>query len=261
MKAVRRHRVAPWLIVFLAALYFVVPLVATAQFSLAGRDGGVSLRAFSAVLQDPGFWLSLRFSLLVALAAVLIGFALVVPAAYWAHLRVPRMRQWVELISILPFVVPPIVLVFGIVRLYGGGQGPLASPLVMLLAAYGVIALPYLYRSVDNGLRAMDVPRLTEAALSLGAGWGLVLWRVILPNLRGALLGGSFLVLALVMGEYAIASMLGFNSFGVYMLLTGENEAQQAAALSMIALALVWFLIGLLHLLGRGYVATGSGAR
>lgn len=261
MSAARRHRLAPWLIVALAALYFVVPLVATAQFSLAGARGGVSFQAFAAVLEDPNFWLSLRFSVLVALAAVLIGFALVVPAAYWAHLRVPRMRQWVELISILPFVVPPIVLVFGIVRLYGGGVGPLASPLVMLLAAYGVIALPYLFRSVDNGLRSMDVPRLTEAALSLGAGWGLVLWRVILPNLRGALLGGSFLVLALVMGEYAIASMLGFNSFGVYMLLTGENEAQQAAALAMIALGLVWLLIGLLQLLGRGDIAANSGAR
>ncbi len=261
MSVRRTSGFTPWLIVVLTALYFVVPLVATAQFSLAEPGGGVSLQAYAAVLRDASFWHSLRFSVLVALAAVLIGLALVVPAAYWAHLRVPRMRPWVELFSILPFVVPPIVLVFGIVRLYGGGVGPMASPLVMLLASYGVIALPYLFRSVDNGLRSMDVPRLTEAALSLGAGWGMVLWRVILPNLRGALLGGSFLVLALIMGEYAIASMLGFNSFGVYMLLTGENAAQQAAALAMIAFGMVWLLIGLLQLLGRGDISANAGAR
>ena len=261
MTRARRHQAIPWLIVALAALYFFVPLVATAQFSLQGSRTAVSLAAFARVLRDPSLWVSLRFSVLVALAAVLLGLLIVVPAAYWAHLRAQSMRQWVELLSILPFVVPPIVLVFGIVRLYGGGQGPLAPPIVMLLAAYGVIALPYLFRSVDNGLRSMDVLRLTEAAQSLGAGWLRVLWQVILPNLRGALLGGTFLVFALIMGEYAIASMLGLNTFGVYMLVTGENEAHAAAALAMIALGLVWFLIWLLQLLGKGDLTTSSGAR
>ena len=254
------HHVAAWVILGAAALYFLVPLAATLAYSLTGTHGA-SLAAFAAVLRDSAFWQSLRLSLLMALGSTALGLLVVVPAAYWAHLKAPRMRPWVEILSLLPFVVPPIVLVFGIVRLYGGGTGPLASPTAMLLGAYGVVALPYLFRSIDNGLRSMDVARLTEAAQSLGAGWLRTLGRVILPNLRGAILGGTFLVFALVMGEYAIGSMLGFNTFGVYMELTGENAAQQAAALAIIALALVWLIIGLLHLVGRGDVTTSSGAR
>jgi putative spermidine/putrescine transport system permease protein len=250
----------PWLLIGLGVLYFFVPLIATAQFSLQGSHG-VSLAAFAAVARDAGFWQSLRLSVLAALASAALGLAIIVPAAFWAHLKAPLMRPWVEILSVLPFVVPPIVLVFGIVRLYGGGTGLLASPTVMLLAAYAVIALPYLFRSIDNGLRSMDVARLTEAAQSLGAGWGRVLWRVILPNLRGSILGGTFLAFALIMGEYAIGSMLGFDTFGVYMQLTGENAAQQAAALALMAFALVWLLIGLLQLLGRGDLTTSSGAR
>ncbi|MHB1610739.1 MAG: ABC transporter permease [Sulfobacillus sp.] len=241
-------------------LYFVVPLIATAQFSVQEGPSKPFWAAYSSILADPQFWSSLRLSLFMALSAVAIGLVVIVPAAYWAFLRVPRMQSWVEFISILPFVVPPIVLVLGLVRLYGSGFGPLSDRPVMLMAAYGVVSMPYLFRSVDNGLRSMDVRALTEAALGLGASWPRVLFRVVLPNLRTALLGGAFLVFALIMGEYAISSMLGFNTFGVYMLLTGQTRAHAAAALALISFGLVWLLVGVMQAVNRGNVTIG-GAR
>ena len=50
------------------------------------------------------------------------------------------------------------------------------------MAGYTVLSLPYMYRSVDNGLRAMDVRTLTEAAQSLGASWFTIIFRIIFPN-------------------------------------------------------------------------------
>ena len=64
-----------------------------------------------------------------------------------------------------------------------------------------------MYRAVDTGLRSIDVRTLTEAAQSLGADWFTILWRVIFPNLRVALLSGAFLTLAIVIGEYTIAKL------------------------------------------------------
>lgn len=256
----RRTSIGAWIVLGLGFLYFVVPLIATGQFSLETGKGQSLFAAYLSVLNDPNFWQSFRLSVLIALATVVLGLLLVVPAAFWAHLRVPRLRPLVELFSIMSFVVPPIVLVFGIARLYSSGFGPLSIPTVMLLAAYGILALPYLFRAVDNGLRSIDVKSMTEAALNLGAGWGRILFAVILPNLRGALLGGSFLVFALIMGEYAVSSMLGFNTFGVYMLLTGENKAQAAAALALISFAMVWILISLMQVFNRGNFTLGSGA-
>ena len=56
---------------------------------------------------------------------------------------------------------------------------------------YTMLALPYMYRAVDTGLRAIDVATLTEAAQSLGAGWLPIIARVILPNvLVGGAVGG-----------------------------------------------------------------------
>ncbi len=260
MGPMRPARGSSWLVVLLGAAYFILPLVATLQFSL--QTGTRPLfSAYSSILTASGFWASLGLSLFMALAAVAIGLLLIIPAAYWAYLRAPKVRTWVEFLSILPFVVPPIVLVFGMVGLYGNGFGPLSSPMVLILAAYGVISMPYLFRSIDNGLRSVDLRTLTQAALSLGAGWPVILLRIVLPNLRTAILGGAFLVFALIMGEYAISSMLGFNTFGVYMLLTGQTRAHAAAALALISFALVWVFVGFMHAVNRGNITFGPGAR
>lgn len=248
-----------WLIITLGAIYFIVPLVATAQFSL--QSGSHPLfSAYQSIFSSKGFWASLGLSLGMAITAVIVGLLVILPAAYWAYLTSPKVRTWIEFLSVLPFVVPPIVLVFAMVGLYGQNFGPLSFPSVLLMAAYVVISMPYLYRAVDNGLRSGNLRTLTHAALSLGAPWPVILWRVVLPNLRTAILGGAFLVFALIMGEYAISSMLGFNTFGVYMLTVGQNRAHAAAALALISFAIVWLLVGIMHVVNRGRMVYGPGA-
>ena len=157
----------------------------------------------------------------------------------------------------MPFVVPAIVLVFGLIRVYGGGFLPLTNTRlgtdVLLVAAYVILALPYMYRAVDTGLAAIDVRTLTEAAQSLGAGWPTIMLRVIIPNLRAALLSGAFLTLAFVIGEFTIASFLvGINAFGPYMSLVGQNKTYESSALAIISFALTWIFMGLLQRFGRG---------
>ena len=79
---------------------------------------------------------------------------------------------------------------------------------MLLVCAYVVLSFPYMYRAVDTGLRSIDIQSLTEASQSLGAGWFTILWQVILPNLRVAILSGAFLTLAIVIGEFTIANFL-----------------------------------------------------
>ena len=256
----RSHR-GFWVVVFLAGVYFLVPLAATIQFSVQEGPHTPFWTAYAGIVSNPEFWMSLRLSLLMAMAAVIIGLIVIVPAAYWVFLRVPRLKPWVEFVSILPFVVPPIVLVLGLVRLYGSGFGPLSSRDTMLMGAYGVVAMPYLFRSIDTGLRTRNIKTLTEAALGMGASWPRVMFGVVLPNIRSAIMGGAFLTFALIMGEYAISSMLGFNTFGVFMLLTGQTQAQGAAALAVMSFVLVWFFVGLIQVFNRDAVSAMGGAR
>ena len=156
----------------------------------------------------------------------------------------------------MPFVTPAVVLVFGMIRLYGSPPIVLTSTPVLLIAGYIVLSFPYMFRSVDAGLRAIDVKTLTEAALSMGAGWGTIITQVIFPNLRVAILSGVFLTFAIVMGEFTFASLLAWPAFGPYMEEIGAMRAYTPQALSLVSFALTWLSIMIMQRIGQG--APGS---
>jgi putative spermidine/putrescine transport system permease protein len=245
-----------WFWIILGALYFLVPLYGTFVFSLHEKRGVLSFLAYQNVLADPSFRDSFTYSALMALATIVVGLLLIVPTAYWVHLRLPQIRPLIEFITLMPFVVPAIVLVFGLIKIYSKPPLLLTNSQqltnMLLMWGYIIIAMPYTYRSVDTGLRAIDVRTLTEAAQSLGAGWFTILSRIILPNIRAALLSGAFLTFAIVIGEFTMASLLDRPAFGPYLVYMGNNYAYEPAALAIISLALTWAAIGLIQLIGRG---------
>ena len=235
-----------------------MPLIATFEFSLRKRRGEYSLRRLSRRSSTiRASWQSFGYSTLVAVATIVVGVLLVVPTAYWIRLRLPRLRPVVEFITLLPLVIPAIVIVFGYLRLYNSSSWlPFTASAratdLLLVFGYVTLALPYMYRAVDTGLRAIDVRTLTEAAQSLGAGWPTILFRVILPNVRAAVLSGAFLTFAIVIGEFTMASLLDRPAFGPYLQNVGANRAYEPSALAVIAFAVTWACMGLINVVGRG---------
>jgi putative spermidine/putrescine transport system permease protein len=241
-----------WFVFLLGFLYFFLPLLGTFAWSMREQP---LFSAYAIVVDDPQFAQTLFYSFLVGIITIVVSSILIVPTAFWVRLRLPRLRPYIEFITLLPFVIPPIILVFGLIRSYSGDPLPLAGTdfgsNILVVAAYVVLSFPYMYRAVDTGLRAIDVRSLTEASQSLGAGWFTLLWRVIFPNLRVSLLSGAFLTLAVVVGEYTIATFLARPAFGPYISLIGGNKAYEPAAVSLISFGLTWIAMGLLTLVGR----------
>jgi putative spermidine/putrescine transport system permease protein len=251
-----KARIGPWIAILLGALYFVVPLIGTFEFSLRMRRGEYSFDAYLVVLGDPRFQATFTYSTVLALATIAVGVLLVVPTAYWIQLRLPKLRPVVEFITLLPLVIPAIVLVFGYLRIYNSSSilpftADERSTDLLLTFSYVTLALPYMYRAVDTGLRAIDVRTLTEAAESLGAGWPAILFRVILPNVRAAVLSGAFLTFAIVIGEFTMAALLDRPAFGPYLQLIGANRAYEPSALAIIAFVVTWACMGFINLFGR----------
>ena len=249
-------RVVAWGVFLLGCLYFLLPLVGMTEFSLKMRRGEYSFDAYAVVFADPRFWETFGYSLGLAAATIVVGVVLVVPTAYWVRLRLPQARPFVEFITLLPLVIPAIVIVFGYIRLYNTSSflpltGSAFGSDVLLTMGYATLALPYMYRSVDTGLRTIDVGTLTEAAQSLGAGWVTILARIILPNVMVAVLSGAFLTLAIVLGEFTMAALLNRPAFGPFMQLLGANRAYEPPALAVIAFAVTWGCMGLMQLVTR----------
>jgi putative spermidine/putrescine transport system permease protein len=248
----KRFPLISWLWLFLGLFYFFVPLISTMEFSLRMLKGRYTFEAYRVAFQDPRFYTSFGYSLLWAIVTMVISLLLVVPTAYWVQLRLPKLRPYVEFVTLMPFVVPAVVLIFGLIRIYGRPPLVLTTTPAALIVGYVVLSLPYMYRSVDSGLRAVDIRTLTEAAQSLGANWFTIIKDVILPNLRVALLSGMFLTFAIVMGEFTFASLLSWPAFGPYIEEIGSMRAYTPQAVSVMSFAVTWLSIAGIQWLGRG---------
>jgi putative spermidine/putrescine transport system permease protein len=248
-----RRTAASWVVLLLGLAYFFLPLVGTLLFSLRERP---FLSAYAEMVRDPQIWSSLAYSFAIGVITIVLSIALLVPTAFWVRLRLPRLRPVVEFVTLLPFVVPPIVLVFGLISSYSRPPLPLTGTNTgsdaLLVCAYVILSFPYMYRAIDAGLRTIDIRTLTEASQSLGAGWITLLWRVILPNLRVSILSGAFLTLAIVVGEFTIANFLARPMFATYLQLISGNLAYEPAAVALVSFWITWAAMGLIALVGRG---------
>ncbi|MEU6894906.1 ABC transporter permease subunit [Streptomyces sp. NPDC046557] len=248
----------------LAGLYFLLPLAASVVFTIDVPGKGLTADAYQQILDADGFLPSLLLSLALSAATVALVLLLVVPAALAVRLGAPRLRPLLEVVCSLPLVVPPIALVAGISTVLRWGPDHLAGtplfqaftalqnpsfPLVLVIA-YAVMSLPFVFRSLDAGLRAIDVRTLVEAARSCGAGWPRAVAGAVLPNLRGALLNATFLTLALVLGEFTVARVLGFQPFAVWIVGASGSQARLSVAVSVLSLLITWVLLLVLAFLG-----------
>ena len=245
-----------WLVFILGAAYFLIPLLATFEFSLRMRRGEYSFDAYASVFADPAFARSFGYSVIIGLLTIVLGVLVVVPAVYFVRLRMPWLRPFMEFVTLLPLVIPALVLVYGYIRLYNSSSlipftGSALGTDILLTCAYVTLALPYMYRAVDNGMRTVDIGTLTEAAQIMGANQVQIIGQIILPNILVAILSGAFLTFAIVIGEFTIASLLNRPAFGPYLVGIGTNRAYEPAALAIISFIITWGAMGMINVLGR----------
>ena len=197
-------------------LFFLVPLLSMLDFSTRGPNGGGRTG-------QPGRTSSptelLRSSIVTSLLLAVLTDAADAGAARadddLGAAAGPGASKLVEYLCLLPLTIPPLVIVVGISNVYAWVTYLFGNSPLTLTFAYVILVLPYAYRSIDNALAAIDVVTLSEAARSLGAGWGTVIARIVLPeHLAGRHLG-RFISVALVLGEYTFASLLNFETLPV----------------------------------------------
>ncbi len=240
-------------IALIGASYFVVPLLATFYFSLKMTRGELGFAAYASVFRSADFAATIVYSTIASLAAIAIGTLVIVPTAYWVRLKVPRLRPLMEFISLLPLIVPPVVLVFGYIRMFGSSSVlPLTASTfgtdILLVLGYVVLSMPYMYRAIDNGLSVIDIATLTEAAESLGASRFRTIVLVIFPNVRAAIISGAFLTFSISLGEFVLASLLNRPAFGPYLVQLGQDRAYEPAALAIMSFAFTWGCMALMQL-------------
>ncbi|MHB8190181.1 MAG: ABC transporter permease [Ferrimicrobium sp.] len=227
-------------VISIVGIFFLVPIAASARYSFLGNNNTLTVSAYTQLFGTQEFWTTFFLSLKIGLGTVLLSLVVLVPTIVWINLKLPRHRRVFESLSLLPLVIPSIVVTLGVITSFKSLPNIIIGTPVILALEYVVLALPYTYRTFDSAVQALDLKTLVDAGSSLGAGWGRMLRYVLLPNLRSGFLGAAVLAFAFAMGEFAVASLLGFNTLPVFLLQVGQTQASQAVALSLIALLFTW---------------------
>lgn len=256
MKGLAPHPVTRWVIGILVGLFFAIPMVATLLYTL--RDGDGYSLVHWATLFDPAsayllrpLWLAIGNSLIIAVVTVVIVLVLLAPTIVLVNLKFPRLRRVFEFVALLPISIPAIVLVVGLVPVYLQIGRTIGTAPWTLAFAYGITALPFAFRSIQASVDAIDLRTLTYAARTLGSGWLTVLLRVLAPNLRPGLLAASLLTVAVVLGEFTIASILNRQVLQTALLVVGKTDAYLPAIFTLLSLAAVFVLLLVIGRVGR----------
>jgi putative spermidine/putrescine transport system permease protein len=228
------------------AAFFLFPLYAMADFSTrnliqGGRTGAAWINLFA----DDALYQAIVTSLLLALLTVVTMLVLLVPTMIWVRLRAPWARGAVEFLCLLPLTIPALVIVVGLKNVYLWVTYLLGESALTLTFVYVVVVLPFAYRALDAALSAIDLRTLSEAARSLGAGWTTTILRVVVPNIWSGVLSAAFISVAVVLGEYTIASLSGFETLQVQIVAIGKSDGPTSVAASLAVL-----LFGFVLLLG-----------
>lgn len=245
----KQRNTVGWVIISSFLLYMAIPIVATYIFSIATRwdrsllPEGLTLDWYRTTFSDRWFIIVFKNSLILSVSSVIASILIIGPTTYWVYLRVPKARPLITLITTLPFAIPAVVLALGLIRLYARPPVMFARSPVMLVIAYVIFTMPFMYRPIANSLEAIDFRSLTEAAQSLGASWNAILAHVILPNILPGIISGSLLVFATVFGEFALATLLvgaRFKTFPMQLVYFTRRDGRIASAYTVISFTIAW---------------------
>jgi putative spermidine/putrescine transport system permease protein len=236
-------------LIALFLFYMLLPIISTYVFSVATRwdrtilPEGYTLQFYERASQSSYFNITLRNSLILSLTTVLVSLVIIIPTVYWVHLRLTGAKPLLDLLMILPFGIPTVVLALALVQVYN--FPPLARSPFLLIGAVVVYSMPFMYRPVSNALQAIDSHTLTEAGQSLGANVLQILAEVIIPGILPGILSGSLLVFATVFAEFTLTSLIVGAKFKTFPLLLVEYtriNGNVAAAFSVISFTIAWLV-------------------
>lgn len=233
--------------------FFLVPIGAMLEFSTRGNaiNAPRNLDAWRNIVQTPELVSAITASLELAVITCLAMLVLLLPTMVWVRLRFPQLNRAIEFICLIPLTVPAIALVVGMVPIYRWININLSDSILTLAFAYLILVLPYSYRALDAGLSAIDLKTLSEAARSLGARWGTVMLRVVVPNMSSAIVNASLISVALVLGEFTFANLLAYENLQVAINYVSLVDAGTSIAVAVAALLFAFALLMILSFVGR----------
>ena len=228
----------------IGGFFVLLPFGSASEFSFRDFSNGPtmqhSLAPYRWIISQPEFLSHLLLSFKLAAIAVLITLILMVPTVAWLHLKAQTWRPLIEILTILPLVIPVVALSIGAQAAFPSW---LQSTEYELPFMYVILSMPFSFRILDIGMQAIPLKTITEAARGLGANWPKTIVFVIAPVISSAVAGAFFLTFALSLGEFTLTSLLHWDTFPTWVTSVSQQNIIGAIALSVFSLAAAFALL------------------
>ncbi len=241
--------------------YLILPVLATMLYAFASKwnktilPEGFTLKWFTALFQDSDFIQAFGRSVLLAGGAVSIALLVIVPAIFVIVLYFPTYEKWIQMAVVMVYSFPGIILAVGLIRVYS----QIGIPMIfVVLGAYVVGILPYIYQGTRNSLRNIDARQLLDAAQLLGASKRQAFTKILLPTVYPGLFAGALLSFAVLFGEFVLINLVvgsRFETVQIYLmkkLSTSGHIASAVVFIYIVLMGLLTFVIAIVTKRSKG---------
>ena len=229
-------------VMLLVMIYLLIPLVISIIYSLFKKWTGIlpegfSIGNYASLFSDPNFLASVGRSVGMCIVPILLTIVIVLLALFVTTIYFPKLEKYVQIICMIPYTIQGVILSVSILSLYVGNKSVLSNRMVMLMGAYCIVILPYIYQGIRNGMRAVNMVTLIEAAEMLGASKIYAFFRVVVPNIISAIIVSSLLAVGIIVGDYVLIRNLAGTSapnMQIFLYQTMKSDSTKASAVFVI---------------------------
>lgn len=209
----------PKIFVGLIITILFVPIILTFVYSIATNwhssilPEGITFKWYIELLKDSNFINALLRTLILSVGTVALSTAIMVPTVYIIVIYFPKWEKVMQSIVLLPYAIPGVICSVGLIQIYSKAPFKISGTVWLLMGAYFVIILPFMYQGIRNSLRNINVVELVQAAEILGASKVEAFLRVILPNIISGIIVSSLLSFSMLFGEFVMTNFLMGSRF------------------------------------------------
>lgn len=255
----KKRSIGSKILIVCVIIYLLIPLVVTIIYSLFSNWTGIipkgfTVSAYVEIFSDKTFIMSLVRTLFLCVVPIAIMIVLILLALFVTTIYFPKLEKYVQIICMIPYTIQGVILSVSILGLYVGNSTFLSNRIIMLIGAYCVIIMPYIYNGIRNGMRSVNMPMLLEAAQMLGASKLYAFFKIVVPNILSSIVVSALLAVGIIFGDYVLVRNLASSTFPnvqIYLYQAMKSDSMKSSAVFVVIMAITFAIAAVVLYLQR----------
>lgn len=243
----------------LIMIYLLIPLAVTIIYSLFEKWTGIlpeqfSVQSYVTIFKDTEFLRCIARTVFLCVIPIILTTLIVLLALFVAIVCFPQLEKWIQVICMIPYTIQGVILSVSILSLYVSNKGILGNRIMMLFGAYCIIILPYIYQGIRNGMRAVNVKMLLEAAEMLGATRFYTYFKIVVPNILSSIIVSALLAVGIIFGDYVLVRNLcgtSFQNMQIYLYQMMKSDSTKSSAVFVVIMAITFCITAVVLLMQK----------